>query len=114
MRLPCPVGLHRGRRMRGCILGAAVWLLLALPPAAMARDTAPQPALLRLKVAPGAKLPFSTLTFHVDRPDLLANLAEGDHVGFTAERGPVGNTITRIRKVTPCVRFQACPPIVDE
>ena len=44
---------------------------------------------------------------------LLNGIALGDEVGFIAERRPEGNTVVALRKVAPCVRFQACPPIVD-
>ena len=71
------------------------------------------PALLRLKIVPQGKLPFSTLTFRVQDRRLLNRIALGDEVGFIAERRPEGNTVVALRKVAPCVRFQACPPIVD-
>lgn len=66
---------------------------------------------MRLKLMPRGKVPFSTLSFQVDRPALLEGLAVGDEVGFVAESRPGGNTLTRIRKVAPCVRFQPCPVI---
>lgn len=72
-----------------------------------------QPALLRLKVAPRGKLPFSTLTFHLQDRQLLQGIALGDEVGFIAERRPEGNTVIALRKVVPCVRFQTCPDITD-
>ena len=72
-----------------------------------------QPALLRLKIAPRGKLPFSTLTFRVQDRQLLQGIALGDEVGFIAERRPEGNTVIALRKVAPCVRFQACPAITD-
>lgn len=72
-----------------------------------------QPALLRLKIVPQGKLPFSTLTFRVQDRRLLNGIGLGDEVGFIAERRPEGNTVVALRKVAPCVRFQACPPIVD-
>ncbi|HPU10850.1 MAG TPA: hypothetical protein PK947_10000 [Ottowia sp.] len=72
-----------------------------------------QPALLRLKIVPRGKLPFSTLTFRVQDRRLLNGIGLGDEVGFIAERRPEGNTVVALRKVAPCVRFQACPPIVD-
>ena len=70
-------------------------------------------ALLRLKIVPQGKLPFSTLTFRVQDRRLLNGIGLGDEVGFIAERRPEGNTVVALRKVAPCVRFQACPPIVD-
>lgn len=72
-----------------------------------------QPALIRLKVAPRGQLPFSTLTFHVEDRRLLEGIALGDEVGFMAERRAAGNTVTAVRKVAPCVRFQHCPVITD-
>ncbi len=72
-----------------------------------------EPALVRLKIAPRGQLPFSTLTFQVDDRRLLDGMALGDEVGFIAERRPGGNTLTALRKVAPCVRFQNCPQIAD-
>lgn len=83
---------------------------------AVVRDlpaAADQPALIRLKVVPRGKLPFSTLTFQLDDRQLLQGIAVGDEVGFIAERRPGGNTVTALRKVAPCVRFQSCPVITD-
>ena len=72
-----------------------------------------EPALVRLKIAPRGKLPFSTLTFRVSDRRLLDGIALGDEVGFIAERQAGGNTLTALRKVAPCVRFQNCPEITD-
>ena len=43
-----------------------------------------QPALLRLKIVPRGKLPFSTPTFRVQDRRLLNGIALGDEVGFIA------------------------------
>jgi len=72
-----------------------------------------RPALVRLKIVPHGQLPFTTLSFHVDDRRLLDGLAVGDEVGFIAERRAGGNTLTAVRKVAPCVRFQHCPEITD-
>ena len=72
-----------------------------------------QPALLRLKIVPRGKLPFSTLTFRVQDRRLLNGIALGDELGFIAARRPEGNTVVALRRVAPCVRCQACPAIVD-
>ena len=51
----------------------------------------------RVKIAPGWKLPFSTITFRVRDPKLVTGIASGAVVEFRAE--PVGgeNTITALR-----------------
>jgi len=72
-----------------------------------------RPALVQLKIVPRGQLPFTTLSFHVDDRRLLDGLAVGDEVGFIAERRSGGNTLTAVRKVAPCVRFQHCPEITD-
>ena len=72
-----------------------------------------QPALIRLKIAPRGKLPFSTLTFRIGDRRLLEGIALGDEVGFIAERRAGENTVVALRKVAPCVRFQHCPTITD-
>lgn len=72
-----------------------------------------QPAVVRLKIMPHGKIPFSTLSFRVDDARLLQGIAVGDEVGFIAERGAGVNTLKALRKVPPCVRFQPCPPITD-
>lgn len=77
-------------------------------------DAGAREPLIRLKIVLRARVPFSTLSFHVPRADLLQGLAVGDEVDFVAERQAGVNTLTRIRKVAPCVRFQPCPDIVDE
>ena len=136
MRTTCFSGL---RVSRSAAVGQGAWLLAAcLAAAVQAQPAAPSgatsapaqivytravvrglpdgsgPAMVHLKIAPRGKLPFSTLAFRVERLELLQGLQLGDEVGFTAERGPQGNTLTRIVKVAPCVRFQTCPPIVGD
>lgn len=55
----------------------------------------------RVKIAPGWKLPFSTITFRVRDPKLVAGIASGAVVEFRA--APVGgeNTITALRVPSP-------------
>jgi hypothetical protein len=68
------------------------------------------PAVVHLKIVPRGKLAFSTLAFQVERLELLQGLPLGDEVGFTAERRAQGNTLTRIVKLAPCVRFRSVQP----
>lgn len=63
---------------------------------------------VHLKVVPGANLPFTTLRFSVRDKSILAGLREGAHVKFRAERIDGENSLTAIRAVPPCVRFQPC------
>lgn len=63
---------------------------------------------IRLQLLPRARLPFSTLTFRVRDPALLDGIAEGGWVKFTAERLEGENTLTSVRVVDPCQRFQPC------
>lgn len=72
------------------------------------REEAGQRLYVHLKVVPGAKLPFTTLRFRVRDAALLVGLQEGDSVKFRAERIDGENTVTAIRAVPPCVRFQPC------
>lgn len=73
-----------------------------------------EPQTVRLKLLPRGKLPFTTLGFRIGRPDLLDGLRVGDEVGFRAERRQGANTLTHIRKLAPCVRFQPCPLITGD
>ena len=73
-----------------------------------------EPDTVRLKILPRGKVPFTTMVFRVDPPGLLGDIQVGDEVGFLAERRAAGNTLTQIRKVAPCVRFQPCPPITAD
>ncbi len=76
--------------------------------------TAAEPRTARLKIQPRGKVPFTTIAFHVDDARLLEGIQIGDEVGFVAERRADGNTLVRVRKVAPCVRFQPCPVITDD
>ena len=51
----------------------------------------------RVKLAPGLKLPFSTLTFRVRDPKLVVGIASGAAVEFRAERVDGENMITALR-----------------
>ena len=73
-----------------------------------------EPITLRLKVLPRGKLPFTTIAFGLARPELAQGIQVGDEVGFVAERTEAGNTIVRLRKLAPCVRFQPCPVVRDD
>ncbi len=63
---------------------------------------------VHLKIAPTAKLPFTTLRFRVRDRALLGGLREGASVKFRAGRVDGENTLLAIRAVPPCVRFQPC------
>ncbi len=76
--------------------------------------SAAEPNTVRLKLLPHGKLPFTTVSFGVERPELLQDIRVGDEVGFVAERRASGNTLMRLRKVAPCVRFQPCPNIAAD
>lgn len=56
---------------------------------------------VRVKFAPGWKLPFSTLTFRVRDPKLVAGVASGAVVEFRAEPVDGENTITALRTAPP-------------
>ncbi|RYF14458.1 MAG: hypothetical protein EOO30_18110 [Comamonadaceae bacterium] len=51
----------------------------------------------RVKLAPGSKIPFSTLTYRVPDRTLVAGLSAGTAVEFRAERIDGENTITAMR-----------------
>jgi hypothetical protein len=63
---------------------------------------------VRIKLVPGAKLPFSTLTYRVLDPALLAGLKPGARVEFRAERKDGENTLTAIRPAPPCTSASDC------
>ncbi|MEO8024147.1 hypothetical protein [Polaromonas sp.] len=63
---------------------------------------------IRLKLVQLDNKPFTTLTFRVTDRSLLAGIAEGSSVAFTAARAGGENTITSLRAAVPCVRFQPC------
>ncbi len=71
------------------------------------------PPLIRLKILPRGKLPFTTLSFRVDDPALLRGVSMGDEVGFIAARRAHGNTLVALRKAAPCVRLRHCAAITD-
>ncbi|MCJ0763062.1 copper-binding protein [Variovorax terrae] len=117
---------ERGRRLALLAVAALLPLLATAsePPApaptsqvvytraqvrALPAASGPDSGLLRLKIRPRAKMPFSTLTFQVRDAALLAGIRVGDEVEFTARAEGGENVLTRLRKVAPCVRFQPCP-----
>ena len=77
--------------------------------ASISREDRGRQIYIRLKLLPPWKLPFSTLTFRVPEPGMIASVREGSSVEFTAERINGENTLKSIREVAPCVRFQKCP-----
>lgn len=62
----------------------------------------------RLKLLPRAKLPFMTQIFRVTDPSSLVDIPVGSSVKFTSKRIDGENTLTSIRVVDACVRFQKC------
>ncbi len=64
--------------------------------------------LLRLKLVPRAKLPFTTQTFTVADRTLLSGISEGDWVKFAMQRIDGENTVTLLQVVAACQRFQPC------
>jgi Cu/Ag efflux protein CusF len=75
---------------------------------AITEEDGGQRVYVHLKIAPHAKLPFTTLRFRVPDRRLLAGLQEGATVKFRAERVSGENTLLAIRAVPACVRFQPC------
>lgn len=69
--------------------------------------------LIRLKISPRAKLPFTTLAFRVRNTEMLKDLSVGDYVAFRSERLDGENVLMAIRKVDPCQKLQPCPQIKD-
>jgi len=63
---------------------------------------------VRLKLMPRAKLPFTVQTFRVRDRALLAGMAEGAWIRFTAKHIDGENTLTSIRATAECKRFQQC------
>jgi Cu/Ag efflux protein CusF len=55
----------------------------------------------RVKLAPGLKLPFSTLTFRVRDRQLVTGIASGAAIEFRAEPMDGENTITALRVPSP-------------
>ncbi|MBU0749319.1 MAG: hypothetical protein KKG67_21280 [Gammaproteobacteria bacterium] len=64
--------------------------------------------LVRLKLLPRSKIPFSTLTFTVRDRALVADIPEGAWVKFTARSVEGENLLTAIHVVEECRRFQPC------
>ncbi len=64
--------------------------------------------LVRLKLLPRSKIPFSTLTFSVRDMALMAEIPEGSWVKFTARSEGGVNWLTAIHVVEECRRFQPC------
>ena len=64
--------------------------------------------LVRLKLLPRAKLPFTTQTFRVVNPALLHGIPQGAWVQFTARHIDGENTLTSIRVTAECKRFERC------
>jgi len=64
--------------------------------------------LVRLKLLPRSKIPFSTLTFRVVDRALLDDVPEGAWVKFTAQSVEGENLLTSIHVVQECRRFQPC------
>lgn len=64
--------------------------------------------LVRLKLLPRSKIPFSTLTFTVLDRALVADIPEGSWVKFTARSEGGVNWLTAIHAVEACRRFQPC------
>lgn len=74
----------------------------------VAQEDGGQRLLIRLKLVPRGKLPFTTITYRVVDRQLVAGLKEGDSVAFQAQRIDGENVLTAIRRVPPCQRFQKC------
>lgn len=64
--------------------------------------------LVRLKLLPRSKIPFSTLTFVVRDRALVADIPEGAWVKFQARSEDGVNVLTAIHVVEACQRFQPC------
>lgn len=115
---------------RTTLLSATFWLGVALgvgSAGAAAADAASGPApvytravvrsvtvedgqrlTIRLKLVPGAKIPFSTLTYRVLDARLVEGLRAGDSVAFVAVRQGGENVLTAIHPAAPCPRWEAC------
>lgn len=103
-------------------LAAAAALLCCMPVAALAQAAAADPAasvythgefraisqepgsrdtFAHIKVAPGVKIPFSTITYRVRDAALLKGLQPGTRVEFRAERVEGENVLVAIRPHQP-------------
>ena len=72
------------------------------------REEADGKLYVRLKLLPRAKLPFTVQRFRVKDRALLAGIAEGSWVRFTAKHIDGENTLTSIHATAECKRFQEC------
>lgn len=63
---------------------------------------------VRLKLLPRSKIPFTTQTFRLPDRSLVADIPEGSWVKFTSKHVDGENTLTSIRAVAECKRFQPC------
>ena len=75
---------------------------------AVEMDASGNATLVRLKLLPRAKLPFTTQTFRVANPALLHGISQGAWVQFTARHIGGENTLTFIRVTAECKRFEPC------
>ena len=71
-------------------------------------DASGNATLVRLKLLPRAKLPFTTQTFRVVNPALLHGIPQGAWVQFTARHIDGENTLTSIRVTAECKRLEPC------
>ena len=71
-------------------------------------DASGNATLVRLKLLPRAKLPFTTQTFRVVNPALLHGIPQGAWVQFNARHIDGENTLTSIRVTAECRRFERC------
>lgn len=113
-------------RSRSALAAVAAFLVMATGAAAAQAADAPAATVLtrarvasfleeaggksyvRLKLMPRSKLPFTTQTFRVTDPSLLAGIAEGATVKFSSKRIDGENVVTAIHVAAECVRFQPC------
>ena len=63
---------------------------------------------IRLKLAQLENKPFPILTYRVTDRAMLAGIAEGSSVAFTAARAAGEHTIISLRPAEPCLRSQPC------
>lgn len=75
---------------------------------AVEMDASGNATLVRLKLLPRAKLPFTTQTFRVVNPALLHGIPQGAWVQFTARHIDGENTLTSIRVTAECKRLEPC------
>ena len=71
-------------------------------------DAGGNATLVRLKLLPRAKLPFTIQTFRVVNPALLHGIPQGAWVQFTARHIDGENTLTSIRVTAECKRLEPC------